>query len=175
MGLDPILNRDDDRDRVYTREEILADQQATLKNRSELPDRMTFTSTIYHQDMADEPTSYQLQWDRHLVSKEQPYIRKKGLIAFPEWSSIDYGFLTGKPIGLIMIYNLEGFFNQVQPTSEERTEASAKVLEIAYRGASKGFLVPSRESYAFYPDNAADVVIRCSRGACRYSLVAIPG
>jgi hypothetical protein len=171
MGLTPISNVDEN-GKVWTREELIAQENA---DRGKLPDRLSVVCEVYHQDMIDEPSNFRLTWERFLKSKEQPYIRKKGLVATPEWSSLDYGFLNGKPISLILIYNLEGIFTQVVPTVEEKSAAEGKILEIAYVDATRGFLIPPRESYPFYTDVPTDVVVRSRGGNCRYSLVAIPG
>lgn len=137
-------------------------------------DRITVVETIYYQPFGDQATSVESKFDRILDSvDEQPYSRK--CKATEEWQSLDTGWV--KTCSMLSIENNEGKFAQRIPTPEERDEAKAKVLELAYSGEyvdEDTWLILPGESMRGLPADLSRLLIRCRKGSAKFTVTAFP-
>lgn len=146
-----------------TKREII--QQGTL----------TFTAMIYHRESPrDEATCNDLRFVKLLQTQEQPYTRKKISVG-ENWTPLDYGYLNGLPISMILIRNEEGKNLQTIPTEQEKLDLSLKALELAVEGASEGFRVEVGAELPFVVRDFSLLRIRSLSGISRYSITVIPG
>lgn len=136
---------------------------------------LTYTSMIYHRESPmDEATSIPIQFSRNLNTQEQLFGPRKYQVG-ESWEPLDFGWLKDKPISMIIIKNLEGKFDQIVPTLQQRVEASYKALVVAYEDSDLGFDIPIGESLPFVSRDPSKLRIRCLLGIAKYTLIAIPG
>lgn len=162
----------------------LVQQDVSINQPEELPpvaptrpvkDRITVVEMVYHQHYGDSPTSLEHRYTRWLDSDEQVFTRRSK--AIESWEPVDYGWIDPHKCGLLVLTNQEGNFTRTNPTDEEREEAAAKVIELAYEtlnGISPPWYVLPGESMRAHPSNLDQLMIRSQSGKARYTLNLYP-
>lgn len=150
------------------------------------PGRMTVVQTVYFQADGQEPSSVDSRYNRDIVQDEHPYHRQSRV--GEEWKLLDCGWI--ERACCLVIKNEPTKFH-VQPTPEERAEATARVLEVAIRVdvspknrdmhtprtqpvMAVWSLVHPGESLRVCPSSLKDLWVRCRSGECRFSVYLMP-
>lgn len=152
--------------------------------------RATVVLTVYHQVKGRDAVPFEVRTARQLGSADQPYQRSGPKLAATEaWQPLDLGWIDA--CGLLCVRN-DGTEFRVIPTEQERSDATARILEIALvpkvpEGPRTMFsdeeLSPMPEPFALVrpgfpcliePPAGRSLLIRCQRGTTRYSVFAVP-
>lgn len=146
-------------------------------------DRITELHKVYFEPYGEQPILFESKGYRNLKTTEQVYQRKGK--ATPIWTPLDTGWLSGKPLGLLLLQNEEGKFRETIPTPEELLASSRKSIFIAFGDESGNppsdavgaWEVLPGNSFHGIPSDASRVFLRCRSGVsvARFSLVLIPG
>jgi hypothetical protein len=143
-----------------------------LASQDSLKSRLSVVEMVYHQPFGGPPTtalSDGIRFTRELESNEQPYERHK--VAKEEWQQLDCGWI--EQCGMLLIKNDEGQFF-VNPTKEDRTTVSEKVIDVTYDALNPHYYILPGESMRVCPVNAGDLRIRCRKGTAKYTIYMVP-
>lgn len=135
-----------------------------------LRDRLTVVGSVYHQSPTEEADGFEAQFSRWLETCDQPYRRHTA--AGEAWQPLDCGWL--KEVGMLVVRNDEGRFQQTVLDESEKAEVSGKVLELGFAGAAGSWLVLPGESFCGCPAAIAGLQIRCRQGTARFTVFAVP-
>lgn len=124
------------------------------------------------------------RFSKFIHSPEQPFKRVLATVN-EEWERLNFVWLDGKPLGMLVIYNDEGKFLQVVPSPEEIAEAAKKILQVGF--SKNGEVGPepwidvnpsgdgvTSESCRLVPTSPSSVYVRSLSGPIRYSFTAFP-
>jgi hypothetical protein len=148
--------------------------------------RLVVVETVYHQPPQGSPQAAESRWLRTLASDEQPYVRRVKI--GEAWQPLDHGWLA--VCSLALVAN-EAVKFAVVPTGEQRQEAAAQVLEVAFAlpdaGKQKRTMhdpplppltpvleVPPGESLRCSPLDLETVRLRCRKGVATVLLTLYP-
>jgi hypothetical protein len=139
--------------------------------------RIVVKETVYFQPSGDGPISVENGWSAWLATDEQPYCRR--MKVEESWVPLDMGWL--EDCSLIHLHNPAPTF-QVNPTDEEKREASSRIVQIGVMPAlplqseqPTPFAVLSPgTSMHLSPFDAKSLLVRCLHSEVRLSLTIIP-
>lgn len=134
--------------------------------------RVTVQERVYHQNVGEQPTLVEHQFERTLRSDDQPYQHKTKITE--EWRPLGDSWI--ERASMVLIKNTEGRFVTVNPTPQEKAVADRKVVEV---GLVVGdavipiMLVLPNECARFTPIDFRAVRVRCRHGmaSCVVSLM----
>lgn len=125
----------------------------------------TVVENVWHQREGQQPHGVPLRFERRLANDESPSFREG--LAGEEWKPLECGWVKGK--AYLALKNLEGQFTQKVPTSEEKSEAAGRVIELSAGGES--ILVPPGEDCRFLVGDVSKWRVRCVTGAKYYLML----
>jgi hypothetical protein len=134
--------------------------------------RITVQQRVYHQNIGDQPTMAECQFERKLLSDDQPYQHKTKITE--DWRPLGDSWI--EKVSLVMVRNNEGRNLAVNPTEQEKVVTGRKVVEVGLvlpSGDVVAFLiVRPGESVPFEPVDFKLVRVRCRHGmaSCNVSL-----
>lgn len=137
----------------------------------ELKNRLSVIGAVYYETADAQPEGAQYVFSRELKTDDQVY--KRNLKATEEWQPLDCGWLSD--CGMLLIVNNEGKFT-VNPTDEQREEASKKILEVSYGPVQcqPNWLIPVGESMQALPSDVDKLFIRSQSGVIKFTIHLFP-
>lgn len=135
--------------------------------------RFVVVDKLYYEMPNTEPIVVDSGFARWLETDEQPYIRR--FTVGEQWQAVNTGWL--EETSMLLIENNEERFT-VNPTSEEKTEAAQKVIEIAFPAGKEwteaSWLILPGESLRGTPANIKNLWLRCRKGKAKCTITLIP-
>lgn len=135
-------------------------------------DRLTLTLNLVHQPRGEQPSGLNIVTSKLLETSEELYTRR--ITVGPEWQPIRLGDFPAEKVGRVAIYNLEGKGLSSQPSPEEKALAASKIVEVAYLGDDKGWLVEPGWPFTGCPSDVLSIRLRCLQGEARCRLYLFP-
>ena len=136
---------------------------------------MTVVANVYWLPIADQTQQVlDRAYSRSLDSAEQPYIRRT--VVDSEWKPLDRGWI-GEDCGLLIITNEEGKNLAAVPTTEQRDELAARLVEVGVQTAAGetvvGWRVLPGDCSLCQPAPGL-LAVRCPGGKAQITITVLP-
>lgn len=148
--------------------------------------RLTVVESVYCEVPGTKPTQEDSRYARGLAFVDDPPYTRPMWRVGPDWQPLDAGWLSGVPLSLVLLTNLEGTLPPEKlPTYEEREAVIRRVVEVGVVvGACdnsrddkvEGFAeIQPGESIRFRPlGDSSRVRVRCREPLAHCRLTLIP-
>ncbi len=136
----------------------------------DIKDRLTVVLMLHHRFQLEQPHSVQNSFNTTLETSHEVYTRR--CVATEDWIPLDIGWIPANDVGTVVIENLVGANQLLNPTKEQAERMAKKVIRIGNNDIWS--LVHPGRCCFFVPENILMFRAYCDAGQANYRITVIP-